>query len=119
MSRLMASDFMHTNYCHALTISTSTLRFFSYISFLAGLEKLYTEAADMNIFAGWHLDDKLDALWKGKDVRSNKKGAADLAVLEGYPTPDEVKAAVQRAIIYLEILSNYLHSEGAALDWKF
>ena len=45
------------------------------------------------------------------------KKAKDLKTLEGYPSPQEIKNFVVRAMIYLDILADKVKQPDFNLDW--
>ena len=82
-------------------------------------QDLIKEANALNVFSTFHLQNRMKPLRKGKNIRSKIKGAKDAALLENFATPEEIKAAVKQALIWLEVLCDYVHQEGAELDWAW
>jgi hypothetical protein len=119
MEELMASDWIDKRYPHSLNIIASLWEFVQYMEFLAQQQHLIYAVADMCNFSKWFLKDKLSKLYAGKDMRSRIKNSADLTIMDGFPTPDKIKHCVQVAIMYIKIVSDYVHEPNAEKDWAW
>ena len=117
MDKLMASDFMNVRYAHALNIIASLTKFMQWVENLAHQEHLLVAVSDISSFTNWYLSSKLKKLYAGKDLRSKLRNNQDLRTLEGFPTPAEIKQCVQKAIVYIQMVSDYVSSPDAELDW--
>jgi hypothetical protein len=119
VQKLLASDFLQPRYKHSMNICNSVHRFLSHMEFCAKNKQLYEDAIAINVFNEYFFKDKMHSMYKGETARSKIKNSSDAQLLEGFPSPDEIKAAIKRAILYIEVIANYLEQEDAELDWAW